>query len=106
MPFIYSGRLARVVGPEARFLLNGPLGLPCFFASVGTYAEEEGMGMTSDLLTNPQYWRDRAEEIRVLAERYIQPETKRMLENIVTDYERLARRAEERLRENRQDDRG
>jgi hypothetical protein len=64
------------------------------------------MGMTSDLLTNPQYWRDRAEEIRVLAERYIQPETKRMLENIVTDYERLARRAEERLRENRQDDRG
>jgi hypothetical protein len=54
--------------------------------------------MTSDLLTNPQYWLDRAEEIRVLAERYIHPETKRMLDNIVTDYEHLARRAEERLR--------
>jgi hypothetical protein len=50
--------------------------------------------MTSDLLTNPQYWLDRAEEIRVLAERYIHPETKRMLDNIVTDYEHLARRPE------------
>jgi hypothetical protein len=59
--------------------------------------------MTSNLLTNPQYWRDRAEEIRVLAERGIHPETKRMLENIVIDYLRLALRAEERLRESRQD---
>jgi hypothetical protein len=59
--------------------------------------------MTSNLLTNPQYWRDRAEEIRVLAERSTHPETKRMLENIVIDYERLALRTEERLRESRQD---
>jgi hypothetical protein len=56
------------------------------------------MSMTSQLLTDPQYWRDRAEEIRVIAERYIHPETKRMLEKIVSDYELLARRAEERLR--------
>jgi ribose 1,5-bisphosphokinase PhnN len=66
------------------------------------------MSMTSNLLTNPQYWRDRAEEIRVLAERSTHPETKRMLENIVIeniaiDYERLALRTEERLRESRQD---
>ena len=54
--------------------------------------------MTSDLLTNPQYWRDRAEEIRVLAESSVHGETKRMLETIVADYELLARRAEERLR--------
>jgi hypothetical protein len=54
--------------------------------------------MTSDLLTNPQYWRDRAEEIRVLAERSVYPETKRMLETLVVDYELLAQRAEERLR--------
>jgi hypothetical protein len=54
--------------------------------------------MTSNLLTNPQYWRDRAEEIRVLAERSVHTETKRMLETIVSDYELLARRAEERLR--------
>jgi hypothetical protein len=53
--------------------------------------------MTFDLLTNPKFWRDRAEEIRLLAERYIHPETKRMLQNIVNDYEHLARRAEERL---------
>jgi hypothetical protein len=53
--------------------------------------------MISDLLTNPQHWRDRAEEIRVLAERSIRAETKRMLENIVADHELLARRAEERL---------
>jgi hypothetical protein len=54
--------------------------------------------MTSNLLTNPQYWRDRAEEIRVLAERSVHAETKRMLETIVADYELLALRAEERLR--------
>jgi hypothetical protein len=54
--------------------------------------------MTSDLLTDPQYWRDRAEEIRVLAERTVDTETKRMLETLVADYELLARRAEERLR--------
>jgi hypothetical protein len=54
--------------------------------------------MTSNLLTDPRYWLDRAEEIRVLAERSVHAETKRMLETIVADYELLARRAEERLR--------
>jgi hypothetical protein len=54
--------------------------------------------MTSDLLTNPQYWRDRAEEIRVIAERSVHAETKRALEKLVSDYELLALRAEERLR--------
>jgi hypothetical protein len=49
--------------------------------------------MTSNLLTNPQYWLDRAEEIRVLAERSVYAETKRMLEKIVSDYELSARRA-------------
>jgi hypothetical protein len=57
-----------------------------------------------DLLTNPQYWRDRAKEIRWLAERSVHVETKRALETIVADYELLARRAEERLRGNRLDD--
>jgi hypothetical protein len=60
--------------------------------------------MTSDPLTNPQFWRDRAEEIRVVAERYIHPETKRMLKTIVADYELLARRAEQRLRGSGPDD--
>jgi hypothetical protein len=55
------------------------------------------------LLTNPEYWRDRAEEIRQLAARSLHAETRRMLEIIVADYELLAGRAEERLR---QEDRG
>jgi hypothetical protein len=53
--------------------------------------------MISDLLTNPKYWRDRAEEIRMIAERGIPAEIKRMLESVVVDYELLALRAEERL---------
>jgi hypothetical protein len=61
--------------------------------------------MTSDLLTNPQYWRDRAKEIRVLAERSTHPETKRTLQNIAADYERLALRAEGRLQESRREKR-
>jgi hypothetical protein len=61
--------------------------------------------MTSDLLTNPQYWRDRAKEIRVLAERSTHPETKRTLQNIAPDYERLALRAEGRLQESRREKR-
>jgi hypothetical protein len=43
--------------------------------------------MTSDLPTNPG-----------IAERSVHAETKRMLEKIVSDYELLAPRAEERLR--------
>jgi hypothetical protein len=62
--------------------------------------------MASDLLTNPQYWHDRAEEIRVLAARSVNAETKRMLETIVADYEVLARQAEQRLRGSRPDDCG
>jgi phage gp46-like protein len=57
--------------------------------------------MTSDLLTNPQYWRDRAKEIQGIAERSTHPETKRTLQNIAADYEHLAQRAEERLQESR-----
>jgi hypothetical protein len=58
------------------------------------------------LLTNPQYWLDRAEEIRVVAERSVHAETKRTLEKIVSDYEVLARRVEARLRGSRTDDCG
>jgi hypothetical protein len=49
-------------------------------------------------MTSPQYWLDRAEEIRTLAERSVHAETKHMLQTVVADYELLARRAEERLR--------
>jgi hypothetical protein len=42
---------------------------------------------------------------RALAERSIHPETKRTLQNIAADYERLAQRAEERLQESREEKR-
>jgi hypothetical protein len=64
-----------------------------------------GCALTSDLLTNPRFWRDRAEEIRVLAERSVDPKIKRMLQGIVAGYEKLAQRAEERRRESSPDDR-
>jgi hypothetical protein len=57
--------------------------------------------MTSDLLTNPQYWRDRAKEIREFAEHSIDPEAKSTLQTIAAEYEHLAQRAEERLQEKR-----
>jgi hypothetical protein len=47
---------------------------------------------------------DRAEEIRVLAGRMVDAETNRTLEKIASDYELLARRAEERLRRTTLDD--
>jgi hypothetical protein len=53
--------------------------------------------MTSKLLTNPQYWRDRAEEIKAIADRIGNQETKRTMHDIAICYEQLAQRAEERL---------
>jgi hypothetical protein len=53
--------------------------------------------MASDLLTNPKYWRDRAEEIQAIADRLVNQETKRTMQGIAVCYEQLAQRAEERL---------
>jgi 3-methyladenine DNA glycosylase/8-oxoguanine DNA glycosylase len=53
--------------------------------------------MTSKLLTNPQYWRDRAEEIKAIADRLANQEAKRTMLDIAICYEQLAQRAEERL---------
>jgi hypothetical protein len=55
--------------------------------------------MASDLMSNPQHWRDRAEEARSNAEQINDPEAKRMMLGIANSYERLAERAEERLRD-------
>lgn len=49
--------------------------------------------MTSHF-NDPPYWRDRAEELRVLAERL----TRAMILGCARDYDRLAERAQERLR--------
>ncbi len=53
--------------------------------------------MASDLLANPKYWRDRAEEIQAIADRLVNQEMKRRMQYIAICYEQLAQRAEERL---------
>jgi hypothetical protein len=47
---------------------------------------------------DPKHWRQRAEEARVHAEQMKDPVAKRMMLQIVEDYEKLAKRAEERLK--------
>jgi len=49
-------------------------------------------------LNDPNYWRDRAEELRALAERLKEPIAKAMILACASDYDLLAERAEERLR--------
>jgi hypothetical protein len=50
-------------------------------------------------LNDPHYWRDRAEEIRVIADRLRDPEARAMMFGCVEGYELLADRAEERLKQ-------
>jgi molecular chaperone GrpE (heat shock protein) len=52
--------------------------------------------MTDHLLNDPKHWRDRAEEIRTLATDIKDPESKRTMLRIAEDYEKLAKRAEQR----------
>jgi hypothetical protein len=47
---------------------------------------------------DPPYWRDRAQELRVLADRLEDSDVKQMLLRCAQDYDVLAERAEERLR--------
>jgi hypothetical protein len=47
---------------------------------------------------DPAYWRDRAKELRVMAERLHEANAKAMILRLVADYEHLAERAEARLR--------
>lgn len=46
----------------------------------------------------PNYWRDRAEELRAIAEHLKDPYAKAMIMGCARDYDLLAERAEERLR--------
>ncbi len=46
---------------------------------------------------DPKHWRERAEEARAHAQQMTDPEAKRMMLAIAEDYEKLARRAQERL---------
>jgi hypothetical protein len=47
-------------------------------------------------INDPNHWLDRAKEARALAEQIDDPEVKRTMLKNADDYERLAKRAEER----------
>jgi len=51
------------------------------------------------LVNNPAYWRNRAEETRALADEMTDVLAKLRMLKLVQDYEELAVRAENRLRE-------
>jgi len=50
------------------------------------------------LIDNPEHWRDRAEEARAMAAQLSDPEARRMMEDVAKTYDKLAERAEERVR--------
>ena len=52
--------------------------------------------MSIHLLHDPEHWRQRAEELRVIAEATKDADARATLLRIVADYERLAERAERR----------
>ena len=52
--------------------------------------------MSVSSIYDPKHWLDRAKEARALAEQIDDPEAKRTMIGIADDYERLAKRAEER----------
>jgi hypothetical protein len=57
----------------------------------------EGSGDSAVLINDPSHWRERAQQARATAEQIPDPEARRMMQEIADGYERLARRAEERL---------
>jgi hypothetical protein len=52
----------------------------------------------SHLLGNVEYWKTRAKEARVIAQRIPHAESRETMLRIANDYERMAELAEERLR--------
>ena len=54
--------------------------------------------MPSSYINDPKHWRERAEETRVLADHMNDDASKQMMLRIAADYERLAQRAELRVK--------
>ncbi len=52
--------------------------------------------MSASFINNPEHWRKRAEEMRVLAEQMADEQSRITMLRIASDYERLATRAEQR----------
>jgi len=61
------------------------------------YAGEGGMAYQSHL-DDPEYWRDRAEQVRALADQVSNQTARDAILRIVTDYELLADRAQARAK--------
>ena len=57
--------------------------------------------MVSNITDDPDYWRKRAEEARVLAEQMVEAHTKSLMLGIAASYEKIAKWAEERRGEPR-----
>ena len=47
-------------------------------------------------INDPKHWRYRAEEARAMAESMTDPEAKQSMLNVAAEYEKLAKRAEDR----------
>jgi hypothetical protein len=58
--------------------------------------------MPSSILDDPEHWRNRAEEPRNVAEQMSDPEAKRTMFRVASDYEKLAAHAELRARKKSQ----
>jgi DNA-binding ferritin-like protein len=50
-------------------------------------------------INDPEHWRERAKEARAVADAMTDEKTKQMMLRIANSYEKLAERAEQRLRE-------
>jgi hypothetical protein len=71
-----------------------------FGAKIGSMAEKpprEG-GVVPVPIHDPEHWRKRAEDMRTLADQMNDKDSKQMMLGIAEDYEKLAKRAEERLK--------
>ena len=53
---------------------------------------------TASTINDPRHWRDRAEEIRLLAEDMKDPTMKATMQRLAEDYDHLAERAEHRTK--------
>jgi hypothetical protein len=65
---------------------------------VWTLCHWGALGEMTSHVNDPPYWRDRAEELRVLAERLKGADAKAMILGCARDYDLLAERAQERLK--------